>query len=176
MKKLLVTVAAAAVTGALVPAAASAAPITANSRITQNGLGSMRLNMTIPQAQRRTGQRIDYQSFDPSDDVCGIGRLKPTSLGVTFLSTRGRIRVINVAEPGISTRAGIEVGDRARALRRAYGSRLHSQPSKYDPKSRDYWVTFGPRRKLVFYADGKRVIRQIAGGRTPEVDYVEGCS
>ena len=90
----------------------------------------MRLNMTIPQAQRRTGQRIDYQSFDRNDDVCGIGRLMPTSLGVTMLATNGRIRVINVAEPGISTRAGIEVGYRARALRRAYGSRLRSQPSK----------------------------------------------
>ncbi|UGS36403.1 hypothetical protein [Capillimicrobium parvum] len=176
MHKLLVTVAAAAATAALIPAAASAAPITPKSRITQNGLGSMRLNMTIAQAQNRTGQRIDYQSFDPNDDVCGIGSLAPQSLGVTVLATNGRIRVINVAEAGISTRAGIEVGDRARDLRRAYGSRLRSQPSKYDPKSRDYWVTFGPRRKLVFYADGKRVIRQIAGGRTPEVDYVEGCS
>jgi len=175
MHKLLVTIAAAATTAALVPAAASAAPITANSRITQNGLGSMRLNMTLAQAQRRTGQRIDYQSYDPSNDVCGMGRLFPLNLGVTILATDRRVRVIYVAEPGISTRAGIEVGDTARALRRAYGSRLRSQPSKYDPKSRDYWVSFG-RRKLVFYADAKRVIRQIAGGRQPEVDYVEGCS
>lgn len=175
MPKLLVAAAAAATTVALVPAAASAAPITTSSRITQNGLGSMRLNMTIAQAQQRTGQRIDYQSFDPRNDVCGMGRLFPLSLGVTILATDGRIRVINVAEPGISTRAGIEVGDRARALRRAYGSRLRSQPNKYDPKARDYEVRFG-HRKLVFYADAKRVIRQIAGGRQPEVDYVEGCS
>lgn len=175
MHKLLVTVAAAATTAALVPAAASAAPITSNSRITQNGLGSMRVNMTLANAQRRTGQRIDYQSFDPQNDTCGIGRLFPLNLGVTVLATNGRIRVINVAEPGISTRAGIEVGDRPPDLRRAYGSRLHSQPSKYDPKARDYWVNFG-RRKLVFYVDPQRKINQIAAGRKPEVDYVEGCS
>jgi hypothetical protein len=175
MHKLLVSVVAAAAAGALVPAAASAAPITTNSRITQNGLGSMRLNMTVPQAQRRTGQQIRYQSFDPNNDDCGMGQLLPLSLGVTILATDGRIRVVNVAEPGISTRAGIEVGDRARDLRRAYGSRLHSQPSKYEPKARDYEVRFG-KRKLVVYADAQRVIRQIAGGRQPEVDYVEGCS
>lgn len=176
MHKLLLGTAGALVAAVVAaPAAVHGAPVTADSRITQNGIGSLRIGMTLAQAQRRSGQRIDYQRFDAASDACGIGRLVPTSLGVTMLTTDLRIAVLDVDEPGIATRAGIEVGDTAAALRRAYGSRLRSQPSKYDPRSRDYEVRFG-QRKLVFYADGQGRIGQIAGGRRPEIDYVEGCS
>jgi hypothetical protein len=175
MHKLLPAALAVVALGAAVPAVATAAPVTAQSRITQNGIGSARIGMTVAQAQRRTGQTIDYQSFDASNDDCGSARLLPTPLGVTMLTTNLRIAVLYVAEPGIATRAGIEVGDRPRDLRAAYGSRLSSQPSKYEPKARDYEVRFG-NRKLVFYVDAKRRITQIAGGRQPEIDFVEGCA
>lgn len=164
-----------ALAAAALPAAASAAPVTQQSRITQNGLGSIRLGMTVDQAQRRTGQRIQNNLFTPGDNACGIAQLLPQSLGVNMQTTNLRITVINVSEAGISTRSGIEVGDRVPALRRAYGSRLRSEPNKYTPKARDYSVGFG-NRKLKFYANPRGAITQISSGRLPEVDFVEGCS
>lgn len=165
-----------AVAAAVVPAAASAAPVTGKSQLTQNGLGSIRLGMTVAQAQTRTGQRIQNNLFTPGDDACGIAQLFPERLGVNMQTTNSRIWVINVSRPGISTRTGIEVGDRVPALRRAYGSRLRSGPNKYTPKARDFWVRFAPNRKLKFYADPRGRIGQISSGRLPEVDFVEGCS
>jgi hypothetical protein len=160
----------------LLPATAGAAPVSSNSRITQNGLGSIRLGMTVDQAQRRTGQRIENNLFTPGDDSCGIAQLFPKSVGVNMQTTKSRIWVINVSEPGISTRSGVEVGDTVAALRRAYGSRLHSEPNKYTPKARDYWVTFPRNRKLKFFTSARRVVTQISSGRKPEVDFVEGCA
>jgi hypothetical protein len=81
-----------------------------------------------------------------------------------------------VSQPGIRTRAGVEVGDSVSDLRRAYRSRLRSQPNKYTPKARDYWVAFPRNRKLVFYANPKKQVTQISSGRQPEIDFVEGCS
>jgi hypothetical protein len=180
MHKLLGATAAAlaAVVAAALPSVASATPVTTNSRITQNGLGAIRLGMTVDQAQRRSGQRIQNNLFTPGDDSCGIGQLFPQSLGVGFQTTHSRIWVINVSRPGIRTRAGIQVGDRVAALRRAYGSRLRSQPNKYIPGARDYWVSFGAKRKIKFYVGERNhsVIAQISSGRKPEVDFVEGCS
>jgi hypothetical protein len=161
---------------ALLPAAAGATPVTSRSQVTQNGLGSIRLGMTVDQAQRRTGQRIDNNLFTPGDDSCGIAQLFPRSLGVNMQTTNLRIWVINVSEPGIATRSRIEVGDTVADLRRAYGSRLRSEPNKYTPKARDYWVTFPRNRKLKFFTTPKRVITQISSGRKPEVDFVEGCA
>jgi hypothetical protein len=132
--------------------------------------------MTVDQAQRRTGQRIQNNLFTPGDDACGIAQLFPESVGVNMQTTKSRIWVINVSEPGISTRSGVEVGDTVAALRRAYGSRLHSEPNKYTPKARDYWVAFPRNRKLVFYANPLKQITQISAGRKPEIDFVEGCS
>jgi len=160
----------------LLPAVASATPVSSTSRITQNGLGSIRLGMTVDQAQRRTGQRIQNNLFTPGDDACGIAQLSPQSLGVTMQTTNSRIWVINVSGPGISTRSGISVGDTIVALRRAYGSKLRSGPNKYTPGIRDYWVTFPNNRKIKFYTSAKRTITQISSGRKPEVDFVEGCS
>jgi hypothetical protein len=91
-------------------------------------------------------------------------------------TTNSRIWVINVSERGIATRPGIRVGDTVAALRRAYGGRLRSEPNKYTPKARDYWVAFPANRKIKFYANPRRVITQISSGRTPEIDFVEGCS
>ncbi len=177
MHKLLAGVAAglALAVVAVLPAAASAVAVSATSRITQNGLGSIRLGMTVTQAQTRTGQRIQNDLFTPGDDACGIAQLFPQSLGVNMQTTNSRIWVINVSRRGIATRSGIRVGDRVPALRRAYGSRLHSQPNKYTPRARDYFVRFGQRR-IKFYANPRGVIGQISSGRLPEVDFVEGCS
>jgi hypothetical protein len=91
-------------------------------------------------------------------------------------TTNLRIWVINVTQPGITTRAGIQLGDTVQDLRRAYRSRLRSQPNKYTPKARDYWVAFPRNRKLVFYANPKKQVTQISSGRQPEIDFVEGCS
>jgi hypothetical protein len=177
MHKLLGGAAAGLVLAALgLPAVAGAAPVTDHSRLTQNGLGSMRLGMTVDQAQRRTGQRIQNNLFTPGDTSCGIAQLFPESLGVNMQTTKLRIWVINVSRPGITTRAGIEVGDSVSDLRRAYRSRLRSQPNKYTPKARDYWVAFPRNRKLVFYANPKKQVTQISSGRQPEIDFVEGCS
>jgi aryl carrier-like protein len=176
MHKLPLGLLVALVAGAALPALAPAAPVTPGSRLTQNGIGSIRIGMTLDQARRRTGQTIDFTSFDANSTACGLGRLFPLSLGVTYLATDLHIAVLNVANPGISTRAGIEVGDTPADLRRAYRSRLSSQPNKYDPKARDYEVRFAHQRKLVFYVTAKGRIGQISGGRQPEIDYVEGCS
>lgn len=157
------------------PAAAAAAPVTSHSRITQRGLGSIRLGMTVEQARRRTGQRIQHSLFTPGDTSCGIAQLFPRGLGVDLQTTNLHVWVINVSSRGIATRAGVRVGDRVAALRRAYGSRLRSEPNKYTPKARDYWVGFG-RRKLKFSANPEGVIREISSGRKPEVDFVEGCA
>jgi hypothetical protein len=176
MHKLLGGGAAAGLVLALAPAVAGAAPVTSHSRITQNGLGSIRLGMTVTQAQTRTGQRIENNLFTPGDDTCGIAQLFPQSLGVNMQTTHTRIWVINVSSRGISTRSGIQVGDRVPALRRAYGSRLRSEPNKYTPKARDYWVSFPHNRKIKFYANPRGRIGQISSGRKPEIDFVEGCS
>lgn len=168
--------AAAAVAAAVaLPAVAAAAPVSGQSTLTRNGLGSMRIGMTIDTAQRRTGQHIDYQPFTEGDDACGFAQLEPRRLGVTMLTTNRHIGVLFVASRRVSTPAGIHVGDTPADLRAAYGSRLRSQPNKYDPKARDYSVTTGSR-KLVFYVGTDGKIGQMAGGREPEVDYVEGCS
>jgi hypothetical protein len=160
----------------LLPATAGAAPVSSNSRITQNGLGSIRLGMTVDQAQRRTGQRIENNLFTPGDTSCGIAQLFPKSLGVNMQTTNLHIWVINVSDPAIATRSRIHVGDSVSDLRRAYGARLRSGPNKYIPKARDYWVTFPRNRKLKFFTSARRVVTQISSGRKPEVDFVEGCA
>jgi predicted metalloprotease with PDZ domain len=174
MHKLLVP-AVALVAAVAVPAVAVAAPVTSQSRLTQNGLGSVRLGMTVDQAQKRTRQTITNNDYTPGDDSCGIATLAPKSLGVNMQTTNLKITVINVSSPGISTRKGIEVGDKVPALKQAYGSKLKSTPDKYTPKAVVYSLAFGQRR-MQFYTNPKGVITQLTAGRLPEVNFVEGCS
>ena len=101
--------------------------------------------------------------------------LTPGRYGVGVLGTGFRIAVVYVGRRAIATPSGIRVGDSASRLRRVYGRRLVARRNIYDPRSTNYELRSG-NRKLVFYASRAGTIRQMATGRRPEVDYVEGCA
>lgn len=128
--------------------------------------------MPLAQARRRTGQRITHQRFDPGSD-CGYARLLPRPLGVSMLTADERIAVISPGNRQLATREGVRVGDTIADLRAAYGSRLRVRPNLYQPRWRDHFVRNG-RRKPKLYVNGRGRVGQIAAGRMPEVDSVEG--
>jgi hypothetical protein len=86
----------------------------------------------------------------------------------------GSVARVQVTRPGVRTEAGIQVGDPVGAVEAAYGDRLQRGPAEYDPEGSTLSVNFDDGRKLVYITDGERVT-QFSGGRTPEVDFVEGC-
>ena len=77
----------------------------------------------------------------------------------------------------VPTAEGARVGDSEKRIRDLYGNRVTLSPHKYTDGHYLTVRSAAPSEssyRVVFETDGKRVLR-FRAGRTPPVEYVEGC-
>ena len=165
------SVVAASVLAAATPA--QGARLTRDSRITHAGVGPIHLNMTVSEARRAAGRRIDVGPEVTRD--CRHDQVHPRRLGLGTLTFERRIRVLYVSERGLATRRGIRVGDRLSRLRAKYGDALRERRSDVSETTRIFEWRRGNREIHFDVFNGNRV-RVISTGARPEVDFSEGCA
>ena len=157
-----------AVTLVLAAPASAQAPglVEGVSKLRTNGIGKVKTNMTIREAREAAGVHLERSRV--GDCVYLVDGPPNTGQGPTLRFHNGRLRYIDVARKGFATRRGVEVGDRARKVRRLY-KRLSSRQNLGG--GRDLIWKRG-RGRLIFSLAQGRVYR-IAGGRMPQVMWME---
>jgi hypothetical protein len=115
----------------------------------------------------------------PDSAGCAYAVWTQAPRGVAIMLEHGRIIRVEVREGVVSTAAGARIGDAEARIHDLYGSRMITEPHKYDQAG--HYLVVTPEQpadsafRLVFEADGKRVTR-FRGGLRPAVEYVEGCA
>jgi hypothetical protein len=163
---------------ALAPAAALvlalAAPATAQtpgliptvSKLRTNGIGKVKVGMTVKQAKKAAGVYM-VKSGVGSCTYLDAGP-PGTPQGPFLRFHNGRLRYIGVGRKGFETKRGIDIGDRAREVRRKYNG-LRSRPDLGGGRE---LVWKSHRGRLIFtIINGK--VTNMAGGRAPWVLYQE---
>ena len=158
--------------------AASATPtaVIAPAVVTDSTLGPLRIGMRIPDAARA----VPGVQMPPNADPQGCSYLVwPTApAGVLVMVEDSTVVRLDVTKAGLATTAGAQVGDSIARLDALYAGRLSVGPHKYVPTGRYVTVSpsagADPRLRLIFETDRGRVTRYRIG-RTPAVEYVEGC-
>jgi hypothetical protein len=150
-------------------AATALAKLPDHAKLTQKGLGPVKVGMTEKEVEAAIGHRIEVHYFPGSD--CGSAKLRGKVFGLFTGPTLARVSLYGGK---FSTKSGLRVGDPESAIREHYGNRAKRSPHAYDRNGHYFKVTRGNRR-ISFETDGD-VITQIHGGRIPEVDYIEGCA
>jgi len=153
----------AALLGLAAPAAAQAPGLIPTvSKIRPDGIGKVKIGMTIKQAREaagvhlvrsRVGECVYLDSGPPG-----------TGQGPTLRFHDGRLRRVHVARPEFATRRGVEVGDRAREVRRKYSGLRRD----IDLGGGSTLIWKRGKGRLMFTIRNKRVA-EIAGGRVPFV-------
>ena len=145
----------------------------ADSRLTYAGLGSLRIDMTLRDAER-AGFKIVVDEQFSEINVCGLARVSGYD-NVQLLFEENRIARIEIHDRKFSTFSGAKVGDTENDIRRIYGARVKVEPHKYDPNGHYMIVSSNDKKyALVFETDGKTVT-DLRAGRVPAVHYVEHC-
>lgn len=152
--------------------------LTKNSQVHINGIGPIRVGMTIDEASKSAGVRlIQIQSGSESQ---GCSYFKP-DLGlddVQFMVTQGRISRVDIFNEQITTFSGAKIGDSEKRVMSLYPGQIQVQPHEYVQDG--HYLIFIPKDKLdqsyrvVFETDGNRVT-SFRAGKIPEVTAVEGC-
>lgn len=159
----------------LVPPVDAAAP-----RLYLRGLGALRIGMSLSAARAAIGDRAaSLEGLEPdSVDDCSYLRSRALASGIGLMFMHGRLVRIDVREGDTRTASGVGIGSTEDDVRRAYGSRISSEPHKYiDGHYLIYTPVDAPDRGLAmrFETDG-RVVITYRTGRADAVWLVEGCA
>src|SRR6185437_11281583 len=144
--------------------------------ITPRGLGPLHIGMTRGEVEAVLGVMVPATG-DSGWRQCAV--VSPAGLppGVRLMVEGGTIARFDVDSGHVATAAGARIGDSEAHIRDLYTTRVSTAPLKYES---GHALTVTPAApadssfRLVFDTDGRRVTRYRAG-RTPEIEYVEGC-
>lgn len=153
--------------------------LTDQSKLATNGIGGVRVGMTVSEAARAAGVQLVGEA-DKSNPGCYHVKPRTNPQGIGFMVTDGRIARVSVWQNRqITTLSGAKIGDSEARIRSLYPGRIQVTPHTYVRQG--HYLTFVPKDasdrnyRVVFETDGQKVTRFHAG-KLPEVEYVEGCS
>jgi hypothetical protein len=140
-------------------------------RLTADGMGALRIGMTVGEIERTTGRAMifgygDYRS-------CELWELRGAPRGLSLMVAYGRLARVEAWRGSWRTARGIRIGDTESKVRRRYRV-SRSEPHPYTPPGKYLWVGSGKRR-MIFTTSPEGRVTSFRGGKAREVGYIEGC-
>lgn len=154
--------------------------LTNSSKVYINGIGSVRVGMTVAEASKAAGTRLVRENGYQANSSCFYVKPQREPKGIGFMVIEGRIARVDVSENrSITTLGGAKIGDTEAKIKSLYLGQIQVTPHKYVQGG--HYLTLVPKDRadrnyrVIFETDGKRVT-QFRSGKRPQVEYVEGCS
>ena len=152
-----------------------------------DGFGAVPLGASIDDVRNRFGEPLQGLgtdaagkplAADDSNEDCYLLRPEKASAAGPFLMIEGRKLVrFDVRGPAIVAPGGGRVGMSLGELQQLYPERADLGPDKYDPQAQHLRVR--PQQEgqgiIDFTLDAHGKVSQWRVGRSPQVDYAEGC-
>jgi hypothetical protein len=150
--------------------------LTATSKVAIDGIGPIRVGMTIQQAEASARRRLLSQGGKLGN--CWYVKPQGGPRDISFMVIDGQIARVDIyGNSPITTVSGARIGDCEDRIKSLYAVRI--TPHEYVRGG--HYLTFVPndrserQYRMVFETDGKRV-KLIRAGRLPEVEYIEACA
>jgi hypothetical protein len=145
---------------------------TPDMTVTEYGIGPLRAGMTIAEANAAIGGGFAAPKGGASG--CTYAVLTKAPPGLAVMLEHGKVARVEVRSGSIPTSRGARIGDSEPRIKILYPG-VTTTPHKY-VASGHYLTVMGsdPANRIVFETDGSKVTT-FRSGRTPAVEYVEGC-
>lgn len=142
-----------------------------------DGIGPVRVGMTIVEVERLVGGTARIDRIEPGDR-CGYIYFAAVPEGISFMVAGDTVVRANVDTAGFRTEAGLGVGSAESAAMTRHAGRVRVEEHPYTGPEGHYLIVDDPARpglRLIYETDGK-VVTSLRAGRLPEVDLIEGCA
>jgi hypothetical protein len=149
----------------------------ADDILTMQGLGKVRIGMTIAAAERALGSKLTINTFEDPSGECEYAYQGPDlDHDVSYMVVHGMIQRIEVfGKPGsnVKTAEGIHRGASEAEVLRAYGRRVAQRTDDYD-QPRLVLKDEAGHSGIIFTLENGRVT-WILAGNYPALGFPEGC-
>jgi hypothetical protein len=178
---------------AISPAAPVTAPVTTvttpqpveilseRSPVTINGIGPVRVGMTVAEASHAAGVQIISSGDDGGNPECSYFRPQNIPNGMGFMVTGGRIARVDIwRNSPAKTLSGAGIGSTEAEIKALFPGQIEVTPHEYVQGG--HYLTFVPRDagdrnfRIIFETEVSGRVTQFRAGKLPEVTWVEGCA
>lgn len=154
--------------------------LTNNSKLALNGIGSIRVGMTVDEASRAAGVRL-VKSYEPlNEEFCSYFKPLGGLTGISFMVTKGRIVRVDISNERVTTIKGAKLGDTEEQIFSLYPGQIRVIKNPLGGRGNN--LTFVPRDaadsnyRLIFQTGNDKRVKYFRSGQLPQVEYIEGCS
>jgi hypothetical protein len=156
--------------------------LTENSKLAINGIGLIRVGMTVDEASRAVGVRLvkGYAPPPPHEEFCSYFKLQGEPKGISFMVTKGRIVRVDISNERVTTIKGAKIGDTEEQIFSLYPGQIRVIKNPLGGRGNN--LTFVPRDaadsnyRLIFQTGNDKRVKYFRSGQLPQVEYIEGCS
>lgn len=153
----------------------TAASVTDQSPVFFEGIGPIRVGMTVSEASQAIGKPLVIASNRGESEGCYYVEPRGGPKGVSFMVINGHIARVDIFDGKFTTERGARIGDSEERIKSLYKWQVEVTGHKYDEHGHYLIISRGTDKyRIVFETDGKRVTN-FRAGKLPEVKYVEGC-
>jgi hypothetical protein len=156
--------------------------LSAESRLSLDGIGPVDVGMTLAEASEAAGMPIRTKPGDPYGPECEYAYPAQELDDVAFMVFNGRIARVDVGHRGsgrVRTVSGVGIGSTEEEVSRTYPGRIRVEGHPYVPTG--HYLVYTPADPnlqhlgMIFETDGK-VVTSFRSGRKDAVGQIEGCS
>lgn len=159
------------------------AQLTERSKLALNGIGQIRIGMTVDEASQAAGVRlVKTLSAGRHEEYCSYFEPQGEPKGIAFMVINNRIPRVDIRSERITTIKGAKIGDTEERIFSLYPGQIKATRHPYQglPPRNGKYLTFVPKDaldknyRIIFETANNRVMR-FRSGKLPEVEAIEGC-
>lgn len=162
--------------------ASGQAQLTEQSKLAINGIGPIRVGMTVDEASRSAGVKLVTGYGNHDEYLCSYFTPQDSPKGIAFMVTKGRIARVDIMNKRITTIKGARIGDSEERIISLYPGQIQVTRHPYQrlPLTNQKYLTFVPKDSAdknyrIIFETSKNRVERFRSGKIPEVDQVEGC-
>jgi len=159
---------------------APAERLTEASRVTLDGIGPVKVGMTLAQASAAAGLPIEIVETAVTTERCAHARARGGPEHLQFMVVDGTVARVEAYGPGITTLSGIGVGRTEAEVLGTYPGQIRVELNPYQGHRGAHTLVYTPtdptfaQYGLIFETNGERVTSLRSGFAGP-VAWIEGC-
>lgn len=155
------------------------AQLTERSKLALNGIGPIRVGMTVDEASRAAGVKLVKSNSDINSYQCSYFEVQGEPKGISFMVTKGLITRVDISNPQVTTIRGVKVGDPEDKLLKLYPGQIQVLRGLIGGRMNRF--TFVPKdvadkNYRIIFKTRKNRVESFRSGQLPQVEYMGGCS